>query len=61
MNDNDELSDEEKSYHEWVYHNLYYIREHQNCINVMKQLYMYGFAAGFAHRDKINAAEQLQK
>lgn len=62
MKDNTEdLCDEEKSYHEWVQHNLYYIRDNQNCIKVMKKLYIDGFAAGFIYRDKINSMEQLQK
>ena len=60
MNDED-LCDEEKSYHEWVVDNLYYIRDNKNCISVMKNLYMAGFAAGFVHKSKINAEEQLQK
>ena len=61
MNDSTVLSHEEESYHEWVYNNLYYIRDHQTCINVMKKLFTDGFSAGFAYRDQINAAEQLQK
>jgi hypothetical protein len=55
------LCDEEKSYNEWVAKNLSYISKHKQSIEVMRKLYMDGFAAGFVHRDKINAAEQLQK
>lgn len=57
----EELCDEEKSYNEWVVDNLYYIRDHKDCIKVMKKIYMEGFAAGFVHRNKINVMEQLQK
>lgn len=62
MNDLEELMcDEEKSYNDWVKNNLTYINQHKQSIIVMKKLYMEGFAAGFVHRDKINAMEQLQK
>jgi hypothetical protein len=60
MNDQD-LCDEEKSYHEWVAKNIPFIRNNKDCVKVMQQLYVAGFAAGFVHRDKINAEEQLQK
>ena len=55
------MCDEEKSYHEWIENNLHIIRDNKNCVKVMQQLYMAGFAAGFAYRNKINAEEQLQK
>ena len=58
---NDELCDEEISYNDWVSNNLSYINEYKQSIGVMKKLYMDGFAAGFVHREKINAMEQLQK
>jgi hypothetical protein len=58
---NEELCDEEKSYNEWVVDSLYYIRDNKDCIKVMKKLYMDGFAAGFVHKRKITAEEQLQK
>jgi hypothetical protein len=58
---NEELCDEEKSYNDWVSNNLAYINDNKQSISVMKKLYIEGFAAGFVHRDKINAMEQLQK
>lgn len=58
---NDEICDEEKSYNEWVAKNLDYIRKHKESVSVMQKLYMDGFAAGFVHRNKIDATEQLQK
>jgi len=58
---NEELCDEERSYNDWVSENLAYINEHKQSIGVMKKLYIDGFAAGFVHRDKISAMEQLQK
>ena len=58
---NEELCDEEKSYNDWVSNNLSYINDNKQHINVMRKLYMEGFAAGFVHRRKIDAMEQLQK
>jgi len=58
---NEELCDEEKSYNDWVSHNLDYINKNKTSIGVMKKLYMDGFAAGFVHKHKIDAIEQLQK
>ena len=58
---NEEICDEEKSYHEWVENNLHVIRDNKNCVKIMQQLYMAGFAAGFVHKDKISAKEHLQK
>lgn len=57
----EEVCDEEKSYYEWVSKNLEYIQQNKQHIGVMKKLYMAGFAAGFVHRNKMNAEEQLQK
>ena len=57
----EEVCDEEKSYYEWVSKNLEYIQQNKQHIGVMKKLYMEGFAAGFVHRNKVNAQEQLQK
>jgi len=57
----EEVCDEEKSYHEWVSKNLEYIQQNKQHISVMKKLYMEGFAAGFVHKNKVNAQEQLQK
>lgn len=58
---NEYMCDEEKSYHEWISNNLNFISQNKECVRVMQKLYMEGFAAGFIHRDKINAQEQLQK
>lgn len=60
-NDREEMCDEEKSYHEWVANNLEFMQQNKSHISVMKKLYMEGFAAGFVHRNKVNAEEQLQK
>ena len=57
----DDICDEEKSYNEWVANNLEYINQNKTHISVMKKLYMDGFAAGFAHKNKMNLMEQLQK
>lgn len=58
---NEEMCDEEKSYHEWVSKNLNYISKHKESISVMQKLYMEGFAAGFHHKFRISAEEYLQK
>ncbi len=55
------MSDEEKSYHDWVAKNVKYIGTHKECVSIMKKLYMEGFAAGFVYHNKIKAEEQLQK
>jgi hypothetical protein len=57
----DDMSDEEKSFHEWIERNIQYINQNKSSIHVMKDLYISGFAAGWLHRDKYNAMEQLQK
>lgn len=55
------MSDEEKSYHEWVSKNISFLNQHKASISAMKKVYMDGFAAGFTYKNKINAEEQLQK
>jgi hypothetical protein len=55
------MSDEEKSFHEWIERNIQYVNQNKSSIHVMKDLYISGFAAGWLHRDKYNAMEQLQK
>lgn len=57
----EEMCDEEKSYHEWVAKNIQFIGQHKSCIQIMKKLYMEGFAAGFVHKQVISAEEYLQK
>lgn len=61
MNDNTLLSEEEKSYDEWVAKNLAYIHDHKQSITVMKKLYIEGFRAGMSYTDRINSETQLQK
>lgn len=58
---NEEMCDEEKSYHEWVANNLSFMNKHKDSISVMKKLYMEGFAAGFQYKRKLLAEEYLQK
>ncbi len=60
MND-EELCDEEKSYHKWVADNLEYLAQNRQHVIVMKKVYMEGFAAGFQHYKVCRAEEQLQK
>lgn len=61
MSENEDLSDKEKSYHEWVTKNLSFINQHKQSINVMKKLYLEGFAAGWQYRKEYDAKEWLQK
>lgn len=56
-----ELSDEEKSFHEWLENNTAYVNQNKHSINVMKKLYLAGFSDGFMYRQRINAEQQLQK
>jgi len=60
-NNNEEMCDEEKSYHEWVANNLEFMQQNKSHISVMKKLYMQGFAAGFEYKKKLTAQEYLQK
>jgi hypothetical protein len=57
----DELSDEEKSFHEWLAENTVYVSQNKYSINVMKRLYLAGFSAGYMYKKKYDAMEQLQK
>jgi len=61
IDNNEDLSDEEKSYYEWVSNNLSFINQHKQSINVMKTLYLEGFAAGWQCRKEYDAKEWLQK
>lgn len=61
MTNDNNLCDEEKSYNEWVKDNLPFSSQHRQFIQHMKKIYLDGFAAGYVHRDRINAMEQLQK
>ena len=61
MSEDEDFSDEEKSYHEWVTKNLSFISQNKQSINVMKKLYMEGFAAGWQYRKEFQAKEWLQK
>jgi hypothetical protein len=58
---NEDLCDEEKSYDEWVSKNLSFINQNKQSINVMKKLYIEGFAAGWQHKKESQAKEWLQK
>ena len=59
--DDEFLSDEEKSYNEWVSNNLPFLSQHRQFIQYMKKIYIDGFVAGYVHHNKINAQIQLQK
>lgn len=55
------ICDEEKSYHEWVSRNLEFISQNKQHIAVMKKLYIEGFAAGFQFKKQLLSEESLQK
>lgn len=61
MSNEEDLGDEEISYYEWVKDNLSYINQHKASLNVMKKLYVEGFAAGWQFRKEHQAKEWLQK
>lgn len=61
MSEDDEICDEEKSYHEWVSKNLEYLQQNKSHVAVMKKLYMEGFASGFQYKKELQAKEWLQK
>lgn len=58
----DNMCDEEKSFHEWIEQNIQYVNQHKSSIHVMKDVYLAGFAAGWLHRDiNYNASKQCQQ
>jgi hypothetical protein len=59
--EDEELCDEEKSYHQWVAQNLDFIQNNKQHVSVMKKLYMVGFAAGFVYNQRLSAKEYLEK
>lgn len=64
MNQNfDDLCDEEKSFYEWFTKNGESIRKEINIkiIDLLKIMYMKGYASGFQNKLKHSAEEQLQK
>lgn len=60
MTEND-VSDEDLLYHEWLANNISYVNTNKVCIHVMKQMFMVGFSSGYTYKKKQNAEEQLQK
>jgi hypothetical protein len=61
MKDQEELSDEEISYKNWVSQNLVFINQNKNSVAVMKKLYMDGYAAGWQAKKEYQAKEWMQK
>ena len=61
MNNAEQLSDEEKNYNQWVSENLFYINQHKQSLNVMKKIYLDGFAAGWQFKKEYTAREWLEK
>jgi hypothetical protein len=61
IDSSEDLSDEEKSYYQWVSKNLSFINQNKQSVNVMKKLYMEGFAAGWQTKKESQAKEWLQK
>ena len=54
----DELCDEEKSFDTWL---LQYNKTHDWVIDVLKTVYMQGYASGFQAKLKYSSDENLQK
>ena len=61
MKDQQELSDEEISYNDWVSQNLVFINQNKNSVGVMKKLYIDGYAAGWQAKKEYQAKEWMQK
>jgi hypothetical protein len=61
MKDQQELSDEEISYNDWVSENLIFINQNKNSVAIMKRLYMDGYAAGWQAKKEYQAREWMQK
>lgn len=57
----EEMCDEEKSYHEWVARNIEYLQQNKSHVSVMKKLYMEGYAAGYQSWKDNQSKEWLQK
>ena len=54
----DELCDEEKSFDAWLLQNN---KTYDGTIDLLKTIYMQGYAAGFQSKVKYLSQEQLQK
>ncbi len=61
MKEQEELSDEEISYNDWVSKNLVFINQNKNYVTVMKKLYIDGYAAGWQAKKEYQAREWMQK
>ena len=61
MKDQQELSDEEISYNDWVSQNLVFINQNKNSVGVMKKLYIDGYAAGWQSKKEYQGKEWMQK
>lgn len=59
MINEDMLSDEEKSFNQWLSQTQCVIK--YNDLNIVKKAYMDGYAAGWHRRKTHNVEEQLQK
>lgn len=57
MINEEELSDEEKSFAEWLKHNIVANVD----LIILKKAYLDGFAAGWQHKQKYTASEWLSK
>lgn len=53
--------DAEKSYDDWVAHNLSFISQYKNMIGAMKKIYIDAYNAGYESFSKNNVEIQLQK
>lgn len=59
----DDLCDEEKSFENWFIQNngKFYKEIDASIIDLLKKIYMQGYAAGFESKRQYSAEEQLQK
>lgn len=57
----EDICDEELSFIYWARDNRENIEDNLEHFDLIKQSYMQGFGAGFAHRRKVSHLEQMQK
>lgn len=57
----EDICDEELSFIYWAKENRDNIEDNLEMFDIIKQSYMQGFGAGFAHRRKLTHGEQMQK
>ena len=53
MNQDEFISDEEKSFHEWIDNNIQFIGQNKHIIHLMKKIFIDGFVSGYTYSKQI--------